>query len=50
VELCLREEISLSKAAEIADMDMESFKDLLKARGLKIKAVISDRKKRLRKD
>ena len=40
LELYLREEVSLSKAAEIAGMDIESFKDLLKARGLKISSYI----------
>ncbi|RCV64371.1 putative antitoxin, contains HTH domain [Methanophagales archaeon] len=40
LELYLREDVSLSKAAEIAGMDIESFKDLLKARGLKISSYI----------
>ena len=40
VELYLKEEVSLSKAAEIAGMDMESFKDTLKARGLKVSSYI----------
>lgn len=34
MELYLKEEVSLLKAAEIAGMDMESFKEMLKARGL----------------
>jgi len=36
VELYLREEVSLLKASEIAGLDVESFKDTLKARGLKV--------------
>ncbi|RJS73556.1 hypothetical protein CW714_02940 [Methanophagales archaeon] len=43
VELYLREDISLSKAAEIAGMDIESFKDLLKARGLKVSSYIGSK-------
>ncbi|MBC8520578.1 MAG: UPF0175 family protein [Methanomicrobia archaeon] len=40
VELYLREGVSLSKAAEIAGMDIEGFKDTLKARGLKVRSYI----------
>jgi len=40
LELYLREDISLSKAAEIACMDIESFKDMLKVRGLKISSYV----------
>jgi len=43
VEFYLREDISLSKAAEIAGMDIESFKDLLKARGLKVSSYIGSK-------
>lgn len=43
VELYLREEVSLSKAAEIAGMDMESFKDTLKAKGLKVSSYIGSK-------
>lgn len=43
VELYLREEVSLSKAAEIASMDIESFKDMLKARGLKVSSYIGSK-------
>jgi len=43
VELYLREEVSLSKAAEIAGMDIESFKEMLKARGLKISSYIGSK-------
>jgi predicted HTH domain antitoxin len=43
VELYLKEEISLSKAAEIAGMDIESFKDVLKARGLKLSSYIGSK-------
>jgi len=32
----LKEEISLSKAADMAGMDIESFKEVLKMRGLKV--------------
>jgi predicted HTH domain antitoxin len=43
LELYLREDVSLSKAAEIAGMDIESFKDVLKARGLKISSYIGSK-------
>ncbi len=43
VGLYLREDVSLSKAAEIASMDIESFKDMLKARGLKISSYIGSK-------
>ena len=40
MELYLREEVSLSKAAEIGGMDMESFKEILKARGVTVRSYI----------
>jgi len=43
VELYLREEVSLSKAAEIAGMDIEGFKDMLKVRGLKVSSYIGSK-------
>lgn len=43
VELYLMEDVSLSKASEIAGMDIESFKDMLKARGLKISSYIGSK-------
>ena len=43
VEFYLRGEVSLSRAAEIAGMDIESFKDMLKARGLKIGSYIGSK-------
>lgn len=43
VELYLREEVSLSRAAEIAGMDIESFKEILKARGLKVSSYIGSK-------
>lgn len=43
VELYLKEEVSLSKAAEIAGMDIESFKEMMKARGLKIRSYIGSK-------
>lgn len=43
IELYLREEISLSRAAEMAGTDMESFKDILKARGLKVTSYIGSK-------
>lgn len=38
IELYSKEEVSLSRATEIADVDIESFKDILKSRGLKLKS------------
>jgi len=43
VELYLREEVSLLKAAEIAGMDLESFKEVLKSRGLKVRSYIGSK-------
>jgi predicted HTH domain antitoxin len=43
VELYLSGEISFSKAVEIAGMDIESFKDMLKARGLKVSSYIGSK-------
>ena len=43
VELYLREEISLLRAAEIAGMDIEGFKEILKARGLKVSSYIGSK-------
>lgn len=43
VELYLREEVSLLRAAEIAGMDLESFKEILKARGLKVGSYIGSK-------
>jgi len=43
IELYLREEISLSRGAEMAGMDMESFKDILKVRGLKVSSYIGSK-------
>ncbi|NQE52777.1 hypothetical protein C5S29_04220 [ANME-1 cluster archaeon GoMg3.2] len=43
IELYLSGEISFSKAAEIAGMDIESFKDMLKARGLKVSSYIGSK-------
>jgi len=43
VELYQRGDVSLSKAAEIAGMDIESFKDILKARGLKVSSYIGSK-------
>ena len=43
VELYLREEISLSRAAEIAGMDIEDFKEILKVRGLKVTSYIGSK-------
>ena len=40
IELYLRGDVSLLRAAEIAGMDMESFKEMLKARGFKISSYI----------
>lgn len=43
IELYLKEEVSLSKAAEIAGMDMEDFKEILKVRGLKVSSYIGSK-------
>jgi len=43
VELYLSGEVSLSRAAELAGMDLESFKDVLKARGLKISSYLGSK-------
>lgn len=40
IELYLMGDISLSRAAEIAGMDIESFKETLKARGFKISSYV----------
>ena len=40
IELYLKEDISLSRAAEMAGMDMDCFKDILKVRGLKVSSYI----------
>jgi len=40
IELYLRGDVSLSRAAEIAGMDIGSFKGVLKARGFKISSYI----------
>ena len=43
VELYLSGEVSLSRAAELAGMEFESFKDVLKARGLKISSYLGSK-------
>jgi predicted HTH domain antitoxin len=43
IELYLREEISLSRGAEIAGMDIEDFKEILKVRGLKVTSYIGSK-------
>jgi predicted HTH domain antitoxin len=40
VELYCKEAVSLSRAAEIAGLDLERFKDVLKARGLKLSSYL----------
>ena len=40
IELYMRGDVSLLRAAEISGMDMESFKEMLKARGFKISSYI----------
>jgi len=40
VELYLKGDMSLSKAAEIAGMDIESFKEMLEIRGFKLSSYI----------
>jgi len=39
----LTEEVSLSRAAEIAGMDIESFKETLKMRGLKVSTYVGSK-------
>ena len=43
IELYFKEEVSLSKAAEIAGMDIEGFKELLEMRGLKVTSYIGSK-------
>jgi len=43
IELYFKEEVSLSRAAEIAGMDMEGFKEILKMRGLKVTSYIGSK-------
>lgn len=43
IELYLKGEISLLRASEIAGMDIESFKEMLKARGLKVSSYIGSK-------
>ncbi len=43
IELYFKEEVSLSKAAEIASMDVEGFKEILKMRGLKVTSYIGSK-------
>lgn len=43
IELYLREDVSLSRAAEIAGMSIDSFKDMLKGRGLKVSSYIGSK-------
>ena len=40
IELYLMGDISLSRAAEMAGVDIESFKEMLKSRGLKVSSYI----------
>ena len=40
IELYMGGDVSLLRAAEISGMDMESFKEMLKARGFKISSYI----------
>ncbi len=44
IELYSKEEMSLSRAAEIAETDIESFKEILKSRGLKLKSYTGSEK------
>jgi len=37
-------EVSLSRAAELASMDLEVFKDVLKVRGLKVSSYLGSKK------
>lgn len=43
IELYLKEEISFSRAAEIAGMDLEDFKEILKVRGLKVSSYVGSK-------
>jgi predicted HTH domain antitoxin len=43
IELYFKEEVSLSRAAEIAGMDIEGFKELLEMRGLKVTSYIGSK-------
>ena len=43
IELYFNEEVSLSRAAEIAGMDIEGFKEILKMRGLKVTSYIGSK-------
>ncbi|MCD4799365.1 MAG: UPF0175 family protein [Methanosarcinales archaeon] len=43
IELYFKEEVSLSRAAEIAGMDIEGFKELLEMRGLKVASYIGSK-------
>lgn len=43
IELYFREEISLSRAAEIAGRDIEDFKEILKVRGLKVTSFVGSK-------
>ena len=43
IELYFKEEVSLSRAAEIAGMDIEGFKEILKMRGLKVTSYIGSK-------
>jgi len=43
VELYLRGDVSLSRAAEMAGMDIESFKEILKVRGLRVSSYIGSK-------
>ena len=42
VELYKSEEVSLTRAAEIAEIDVESFKVILKDRGIPIRIIVSN--------
>ena len=43
IELYFKEEVSLSRAAELAGMDIEGFKEILKMRGLKVTSYIGSK-------
>lgn len=43
VELYLCGEISISRAAEMAGMDFETFKEVLKAKGLKVSTYVGSK-------
>jgi predicted HTH domain antitoxin len=40
IEPYLREEVSLSRAAEMTGLDIKGFKSLLRARGLKLRSFV----------